>query len=156
MPSTRERFAMPSETSTIQQSAPKPPPPPAPPSPPSLFELTKEPRPIKPTGLFHELLDGNHLVLHYDMLERPDLYDDQARELVDQLTDCRRRFDELGTVERQLLDTATLEYATKPPVPSHERDRRQMVKRATQQLEPLPDDAPGGPEESLPAFWWLR
>lgn len=153
MPSTRERFAMPSETSTIQQFAPKPPQPPAPPSP---FELTEEPRPIKPTGLFHELLDGNHLVLHYDMLDRPDLYDDQSRDLVAQLADSRRRLEDLTLQERQLLDVAALEYATKPPVPSHERDRRQLTKRVVQKIEPLPDDAPGGPEESLPAFWWLR
>ena len=125
-------------------------------NPPSPFELADSP-PQSKRGLFEELLERNHLVLHYDMQERPDLYDDQMKQLVDELSGGSRQYDQLNDVEKQALDHATLEYATQPPVKSHERARRQMVKRANEKMKrPSPRIDPTMPEQLMPAFWWLK
>jgi len=119
------------------------------------FQLVDRPAP-KPTGLFAELLDRNHLVLHYDMQDRPDLYDERAKQLVEDLSAGRTGWDRLTPEERNALDLATLEYATQPPLPSHQRRRASVVKQVTRKIDPMPEPGAGAPEEALPAFWWLR
>lgn len=117
------------------------------------FELAEAQSP-KDRGLFHELLERNHLVLHYDMQDRPELYSDAARQLILELADGQRRYDDLSAKEKQELDAATLEYATQPPVRSHEKKRTAMLKRIKRILEPPTDHST--PEEQLAPFWWLR
>ena len=119
------------------------------------FELAPPPR--KQKGLFEELLDKNHLVLHYDMQERPDTYEEHARDLVEQLAGGALKYDELPEQERHVLDVATLEFATRPANNSHATTRAAIVKRVENKLAPVPEPTGTlGPEEAMPAFWWLR
>jgi len=105
--------------------------------------------------LFRDLLDSNHLILHYDMQDRPDLYGEVAKQLVSALTAGQRQYGDLTDSERNELDVAALEYAARPPVRSHEKKRTAMLERvASIMTEPARD--PSAPEGQLASFWWLR
>lgn len=110
----------------------------------------------KQQGLFWELLYDDYAVLYYDMLDRPELYDEKTRDLLEQLVDQRRKIDDLSDKERKMLDVATLEYATRPPLPSHERERKKLLERTFAKMTVGAAPISGVPEESLPTFWWVR
>lgn len=136
--------------SLIDKFEPKPPSLPAP----SWQEPMQAQSPPLPKTLFEDLLCGNHLVLWHDMEERPELYEDETAQVVRALTAGETSYDQLGPRERRLLDEATLEYATRPPLRSHERARREIVRAVRQQLTREPQGPL--PESELPDFWWLR
>ena len=129
-------------------------PPQAPQTPDAYQELADVPAKNKPKGLFEELLLGNHLVLYYDMLERPELYDDAAKQLIDTLTAGKVEHAALTPQERASLDTATLEYAMRPATKATEKAKIEILKKAEARLDPMPKE-PGTPEADMPEFWWL-
>ncbi len=111
----------------------------------------------RPKGLFAELLGGDALVLHQDAEESPEKYDDGAISLLRRLVQGSQRKEELTPAERELLDRATLDFAsyTKPAEKKVE-PVRSMQKQAEEPEDGLSAEAfDDMPENNTSVYWWL-
>jgi hypothetical protein len=105
--------------------------------------------------LFEELLGRDHLVLYQDLDERPDLYDEPTRLLIEQLAGGNRRYDQLDDRARQLLDVAATEFATNGTA-KQQQTGTAIRRTVSRKLKPLPEPNPtASPESAMPPFWWL-
>lgn len=136
----------------VPNPAPEPPRPPAVPSP---YSLVDQQKPRAKRGLFEELLGRDHLVLYQDLDERPDLYDEPTRLLIEQLAGGNRRYDQLDDRARQLLDVAATEFATNGTA-KQQQTGTAIRRTVSRKLKPLPEPNPtASPESAMPPFWWL-
>lgn len=110
-------------------------------------------------GAFKQLLSGEAGVLHSDSRERPELYDTRMNGILTDLVSGARPYDDLSEEERQLLDEATVRFATTPIKPKEQvRAQEQIIQRVVTKLAPAPPPPkpPAAPEHDLQPYWWLQ
>lgn len=139
-------------------------PPPSPPEFPAfmqLVELDREQAPAPPTarssGLFEGLLGGRPEPLYEDAAAHPEKYSPEAQALLADLIAGRVDARALGEAERQLLDLATIDFATaKPKAPPRSLRPAPVPPRAP--AAPPERPAPGidVPAEVPEPYWWLK
>lgn len=116
--------------------------------------------PAHPQGLFDGLLQGHIEILADDVTSSPDKYNQQVLPLVHDLLQGHKALSAITDKERELLDRATLDFAsyvppkrpsTAPPPPPARRRARDSEESGT----PIVGiDVPS--EAEVPAFWWLK
>lgn len=126
---------------------------------PVTFELCVQeeaPR-AKPKGLFSSLLQDHVELLAGDVVDHRDRYAPDAVKLVEDLLQRRKDVKTLEEQDRELLDRATLDFATFVPPKDPPAARKPAPKRVKQEPEEgvihLVDTPP---EAEMPAYWWLR
>lgn len=132
---------------------------------PNTFQLL-DPAPMAPparlVGLFEGLLQDHVELLADDVLSHPERYSPDAVKLIDELMQGQKKVKSLADRERELLDRATLDFATFVPpkeVPPARRTQRAPVKRRKTEDDEAELAVPGvdtPPETEAPAYWWLR
>lgn len=144
--------------------APKPPAPPSLSTPPAL-ELADASRPERRKGLFEALISDER-VLYHGLLEDPERYEEGTSELLQQLVSGQKSKEELSDEELELLDRATLEFASAARPKSHS-NRRPAPTPRQEKLSP-PEEAEliyqeHGPSikemdipNSPPTRWWEK
>jgi hypothetical protein len=122
---------------------------------------------VRGRGLFESLI-ADPRVLFHGLLEDPESYEDGVSELLQNLVSGRAKREELTPQELQLLDRATLEFASakrpKPPGgPPARAPQQQQQSKVTPPEEveliyqekgpPIPDmELPDSP----PTNWWKK
>ncbi len=148
----------------------RPPEAPLPPSmSPSVIEPVEPSRPGRNRGLFESLI-ADPRVLFHGLLETPESYESGVSELLQNLVSGRRNREELTQQERELLDRATVEFATaKRPqqdggatAPSSQAAKTKRPLTPPEEVEliyqdrgphiPVTADIPDSP----PSFWWKK
>lgn len=112
----------------------------------------------KETGLFYGLLGDDVRALHQDATENPDKYDDHTVGLLTQLVQGAKDVRALSRQERDLLDRATLSFASYVSPPKAPKVQRPVVEKtaAEEPMDALPTPGIDVPETNAPAYWWLR
>lgn len=138
--------------------------PPAPPTFPSFIDLVRmetngASTPPTKKGLF-EVLVGQAEPLYQATLEHPDKFSEEAKRLLHELMVGTKTLKGLTPAERQVLDLATIDFAShshrasnvKPPMTPRTPPKRAPVDAAPE--GPVQGvDVPPGEQE---AYWWLK
>jgi hypothetical protein len=124
--------------------------------PPPSFHLVPQPKsPPKPQGLFQEMLHGDPQQLLEDAQQHGD--DGMVTALLHALQTGTRPYADLHPEEQMLLDVATYEMLSRPPVKRKIERPFQHVKSAEADLEYREGGEYASPpvgDDNLPAFWW--
>lgn len=127
------------------------------------LEATNQAPPKRSSGLFEQLLGKRVEHLYQDALEQPSKYSEQNQQLMLQLLQGKRQYDELSDEEKDELDRCTIEFATAkkpteegvgklgktPPLQQKTRAKKMPTPRKSV-------DRPGVVSaEGMPPFWWL-
>jgi len=116
-------------------------------------------KPARPQGLFEGLLQGHAEILARDIEDHPEKYNPQVLPLISELSQGTRSKEDLTEKECELLDRATLDFASYVPPKKSPSTIPPPVRRARQAAEEegtaiVGVDIP--PEAEVPAFWWLK
>jgi hypothetical protein len=121
--------------------------------PPNLFEMV-DPPPPRPKGLFLEMLNGDPKQLLPYTETKAGMQD--ATALLHALLAGTRSLDSLHPEERMVLDYATAEMLTEPPVKRKvERPGAYVRKVLERRQEPEEQTEAETPPPTPGAFWWL-
>lgn len=123
-----------------------------------LYDQSEQLPPAKPAGLFSALLQDHVELLADDVLSHRDRYTPDVVKLVEDVLQTRKSIKSLTESERELLDRATLDFATFiPPKEAPQPVRRRASTRAAAEPDPIPVHGVDTPlEAEAPAYWWLR
>jgi hypothetical protein len=131
---------------------------------PRTFELV-DPAPMVPparlSGLFSALLQDHVELLADDVTAHPERFSPEAVKLIEELLQGQKNVKSLADREREILDRATLDFATfvppkdAPSARTTTRAEKAKAKPADETEAPVPGvDTPS--EAEAPAYWWLR
>jgi len=114
----------------------------------------------KSKGLFWELFGGRTEALQQHVLEHPDQYTSELTTMVRDLSENRRKADELSSQEQALLNTAALTFyqyrpavVHKPKAPTREASRPEARPVDPPARPEIGVDVPAGAE--LQPYWWM-
>ena len=137
------------KTSGVVVLAPKPP---EPPKPPSVFDVVEQPKPVQ-SSLFQSILGGDWSRLLEDVTASPEHYDSEVLEVLQRLANGAK-LEDITPHERELLDRATIDFASFRPQPKPKAAPTVAKARAVTQAPedvPIPGvDIPFGADP----FWW--
>jgi hypothetical protein len=127
-----------------------------------LLQLSETPPPSEPTSLFRGMLGGNVDLLVQDAAAHPEGYEPGELALINELATGARKLRELSPAELNVLDRATVGFASyRPPKPAPEKPKPPAPAkrpRLVEEANELQDgrapqvETPGGP---MTAYWWL-
>ena len=126
-----------------------------------LLQLSETPPPSEPTSLFRGMLGGNVDLLTQHAAQNPDSYEPLEQQLLAELGAGTRKVSELSPAELNVLDRATVGYASYRPKPAPEKPKPKPPAkrpRLVEEANELQDgraptvETPGG---TMTAYWWL-